>query len=193
MQSTARVTRIGSLLLAAGTFAACGSSGGTTMETAPVCTSLPPLAVKSTYKVGFVQVAEDNPWRNANTLSIVEEAAIRRYELVYEPGTPSTTGTTADPSEQVARIQALIDAKVDAIILAPHDETIVAPSVVAARRACIPVFVEDRAVDTTIAVPGVDYVSNIGSDFLKEGQMTADWLIAKTGGQAQIIEIEGTI
>jgi len=188
--------RIGTRMIATAfalTMGACGGGGGTSTQTGAVCTALPPLAMKSSYKVGFVQVAEDNPWRNANTLSIVEEAAKRRYELVYQPGSATSSGTTADPSEQVARMQALIDAKVDAIILAPHDETIVAPSVVAARRACIPVFVEDRGVDTSIAIPGTDYVSNIGSDFLKEGQMTANWLITKTSGQAQIIEIEGTI
>jgi ribose transport system substrate-binding protein len=169
------------------TLGAC-SNGGTTTQTGDVCTSLPPLAMKSTYRVGFAQLYEENgPWRNANTQSIMDEAGKRGYELVYHAGTKS------DASEQVARMQELIDAKVDVIIIAPHDETILAPSVVAARRACIPVFVEDRAVDTTVAIPGVDYVSYIGSDFRKEGELTADWLIAKTGGQAKIIEIEGTI
>jgi ribose transport system substrate-binding protein len=176
--------------LAAG---ACGGGNNTSTQTGAVCSALPPLAMKSTYTVGFVQVAEDNPWRNANTASIMTEAANRGYTVVYTPGTSTGSGQTADPSEQVARMQALIDAKVDAIVLAPHDETIVAPSVVAARKACIPVFVEDRDVDHSIAIPGVDYVSNMGSDFTKEGSMTADWLIAKTSGQAKIIEMEGTI
>jgi ribose transport system substrate-binding protein len=181
---------IGALATASAlTLGACDSGGpATTTQTGAVCTSLPPLAMKSAYKVGFSQLYEANgPWRDANTLSIVTEAAIRGYELVYHPG------TTSDASEQVARMQELIDEKVDAIIIAPHDESILAPSVVAARKACIPVFIEDRSVDTTIAVPGTDYVSYIGSDFLKEGQMTADWLITKTAGQAKIIELEGTV
>jgi len=169
------------------TLGAC-SDGGTTTQTGNICTSLPPLAMKSTYRVGFAQLYEENgPWRNANTQSIMDEAAKRGYELVYH------AGTKPDAAEQAARMQELIDAKVDVIIIAPHDETILAPSVVAARRACIPVFVEDRAVDSTVAIPGVDYVSYIGSDFRKEGELTADWLITKTGGQAKIIELEGTI
>jgi ribose transport system substrate-binding protein len=65
--------------------------------------------------------------------------------------------------------------------------------VVAARKACIPVFIEDRAVDTDIAVPGEDYVTNIGSDFRREGELVAQWLIEATHGQAKIIEIEGTV
>jgi len=170
------------------TVGACGGNDGTNTQTGNLCTSLPPLAMKSTYRIGFAQLYEANgPWRDANTKSIMDEAAKRGYELIYTPG------TTPDASEQVARMQALIDAKVDAIILAPHDETILAPSVVAARRACIPVFIEDRAVDQNVAIPGVDYVSYLGSDFRKEAEMTADWLIAKTGGQAKIIELEGTI
>jgi ribose transport system substrate-binding protein len=169
------------------TLGAC-SSGGTTTQMGAVCTSLPPLEQKASYRIGFSQLYEENaPWRAANTKSIMDEAAKRGYELIYTPG------TKPEASEQVARMQALIDAKVDAIIIAPHDEAVLAPSVVAARRACIPVFVEDRAVDMNIAIPGVDYVSYLGSDFRKEGELTADWLIAKTGGQARIIELEGTI
>ena len=153
-----------------------------------VCDGLPPLAMKSTYRVGFAQLWEDNgPWRNANTASMQDEAAKRGYELVFDPGTKS------DPAEQVDRMQALIDAKVDAIFLAPHDEAVLAPSVVAARKACIPTFIVDRAVNPAIAIPGTDYVSYLGSDFRLEGEQTADWLIAKTAGKAEIIELEGTV
>ena len=179
---------IGAIMTASAlTLGAC-SDGGNTTQTGAICTSLPPLAQKTTYKVGFSQLYEENgPWRNANTKSIMDEAAKRGYELVYNPG------TRPDASEQVSRMQDLINAKVDVIIIAPHDETILAPSIVAARRACIPVFIEDRSVDPAVAIPGVDYVAYLGSDFRKEGELTADWLIAKTGGQARIIELEGTI
>jgi len=169
---------------------ACGGNGSEdedkTQET--VCDSLPPLPVKDTYKVGFAQLWEDNgPWREANTQSMKDEAKARGYELVFDKG------TKPDPAEEVARMQALIDAKVDAIFLAPHDETVLAPSVVAARRACIPTFIVDRAVNSKVAVPGVDYVSYLASDFRKEGVMAAEWLIEKTSGKANIIELEGTV
>src|SRR6187551_673551 len=158
--------------------AACGDGGNTT-QTGTLCTALPPLAVKSTYKIGFAQVYEENgPWRDANTKSIMDEAAKRGYELVYE------RGTKPDAAEQVARMQALIAAKVDAIIIAPHDEIVLAPSVVAARRACIPTFIVDRAVDPAVAIPGEDYVSYLASDFRREGEMAAEWLIDATKGQA---------
>ena len=167
----------------------CGSSGdGKTNANANACTTLPPLTLTSTTKMGFVQLYEaDGLWRTANTDSIVGEAAKRGYNLIYNPG------TTDAAAEQVSRFQDMIDAKVDAIIVAPHDQTTISPMVVAARRACIPVFVEDRSVDTTIAIPGVDYVTLVGSDMVKEGQLTAQWLINKTGGNAKIIEFEGTV
>jgi galactofuranose transport system substrate-binding protein len=167
----------------------CGSdSEDTGKDQGQICVGLPPLEDKDTYRVGFAQLWEDNgPWRNANTASMIDEAEKRGFELIFDPGTKS------DPAEQVARMQALIDAKVDAIFLAPHDETVLAPSVVAARRACIPVFLIDRAVDTNVAFPGVDYVSYLASDFRKEGEMAAEWLIEKTGGKANIIQLEGTV
>jgi galactofuranose transport system substrate-binding protein len=153
-----------------------------------VCAALPPLAVKDTYKVGFAQLWEDHgPWRDANTESMLSEAEARGYEMVFDPGTSS------DPAEQVQRMEALIEAGVDAIFMAPHDETVLAPSVVAARRACIPTFLVDRAVDERVAIPGEDYVSYLASDFRKEGELAAEWLINATNGQAKIIELEGTV
>jgi ribose transport system substrate-binding protein len=175
------------ILACSAVLAGCGGEK-TSKTSEAVCEALPPLAQQDTYRVGFAQLWEDHgPWRDANTASMQDEAAKRGYELVYDPGTSS------DPAEQVSRMQALIDAKVDAIFIAPHDETVLAPSVVAARRACIPTFVVDRAVDPSIAIPGEDYVSYLASDFRKEGEMAANWLIDATGGQAKIIELEGTV
>jgi ribose transport system substrate-binding protein len=48
-------------------------------------------------------------------------------------------------------------------------------------------------VDETVAIPGVDYVTLIGSDMVMEGKLTARWLIDKTGAKAKIVEFEGTI
>jgi ribose transport system substrate-binding protein len=118
---------------------------------------------------------------------MLAEADARGIEMVFDPG------SSPDPAEQVERVQHLIDEKVDAIFIAPHDETVLAPSVVAARRACIPTFLVDRNVDSAIAIPGEDYVSYLASDFRKEGEMAAEWLIEATGGEAEIIELEGTI
>jgi ABC-type sugar transport system substrate-binding protein len=187
MMSATRIN-VGYLILAcSAVLAGCGGTDEKE-DTSAVCNELPPLAVKDTYRVGFAQLWEDHgPWRDANTASMLAEAEARGYEMVFDPG------TSPDPAEQVARMQHLINEKVDAIFIAPHDETVLAPSVVAARRACIPTFVVDRAVDPDVAIPGEDYVSYLASDFRREGELAAEWLIEKTGGQANIIELEGTV
>jgi galactofuranose transport system substrate-binding protein len=185
----AQTSLIALIALSALSSVACGddsSPSGKSSEA--VCEELPPLAEKDSYKVGFAQLWEDNgPWRNANTASMLGEAENRGYEMVFDPGTKS------DPAEQVERMKALIAAKVDAIFIAPHDETVLAPHIVAARRACIPTFVIDRAVDSEIAIPGVDYVSYLGSDFKREGELAGEWLIENVPGDLEIIELEGTI
>ena len=177
------------ILASVAVLAGCGDDDESTDSTSSaVCDELPPLEVKDTYTVGFAQLYEAiGPWRDANTKSMLDEAEARGYEMIFDPGTKS------DPAEQVERMEALIDAKVDAIFIAPHDETVLAPSVVAARRACIPVFVVDRGLDESIAVPGEDYVSYLGSDFRKEGELAAEWMLDNLDGDLNVIELEGTV
>jgi ABC-type sugar transport system substrate-binding protein len=150
------------------------------------CAVLPPLARKTSYRIGFVPIYEPtNPWGVTNTNSMIEEAEKRGDKLIYSP-------FTADVSEQVAQMRALVSAQVDAIILRPLDAKALAPSVVMARRACVPVFTENRFVDPNDAIPGVDYVTGIGADPVLQGRMVADWLIKETKGKAAILEIEGS-
>jgi ribose transport system substrate-binding protein len=154
-------------------------------DTPPACAGLPPLAQKTTYTVGFVQVYEPtNPYTIANTVDMRAEAKRRGYKLIY------SAPTSADVGDQLARTQALVDAKVDAIILRPLAS--LGPAVVAARKACIPVLTEGRLIDPAGAAPGQDYVTYIGTDPTIQGQLIADWLIKATKGHAAIIEIEGT-
>jgi ribose transport system substrate-binding protein len=152
------------------------------------CATVPPLAQKATYKVGFVEIYEPiNGFYLANAEDVIAEAKKRGHTLIYNP--PSRF----DPDEQISRMQALIDARVDAIVLAPKDADALAPAVVAARKACIPVFTENRFVNPEKAIPGKDYVTGIGADPIVQGQSIAGWLIKATKGKAKIIELEGTV
>jgi ABC-type sugar transport system substrate-binding protein len=156
----------------------------------PVCdgTGLAPLPKKSSYTVGFVQVFEvGNPWRVTNTDDMIQEAKNRGDTLVYNPP------TAADAQQQAMQMQALIDQKVDAIVLCPMDATVLAPTVVAARKACIPVFTENRLLNSMLSIAGTDYVTALGADPATQGKLIADWLITATKGQAAVIELEGTV
>jgi galactofuranose transport system substrate-binding protein len=146
---------------------------------------LPKLAKKATYKVGFAQTESNNPWRLAQTKSMQEEAKKRGYQLVY-------TDAAGSAAKQVADVRSMIAQKVDVIFLAPREEKPLAPVVKEAAKAGIPVILLDRNIDQSLAKPGVDYITFIGSDFILEGKRVADWLVKKTSGKAKIIELEGT-
>jgi galactofuranose transport system substrate-binding protein len=146
----------------------------------------PPLAKKDKYKVGFSQVETNNPWRIAQTESMKAEAAKQGWELVY-------TDAGGSEAKQIADVDSMIAQKVDLIFLAPRSEKPLAEAALKAKAACIPVIMLDRDVDHSIAAPGKDYVTMIGSDFVKEGQLAAAWLAKAMNGKATIIELEGTV
>ena len=146
---------------------------------------LPTLEKKDSYKVGFAQTESNNPWRIAQTNSMKAEAAKRGWQLVY-------TDAAGSAAKQVADVNSMIAQGVDAIFLAPREEKPLIPAVMSAKKAGIPVILLDRSVDPSLAKPGKDYVTFIGSNFIQEGQRAADWLVKDTGGKAKIIELEGT-
>ena len=146
----------------------------------------PPLAKKDTYKVGFAQTESNNPWRLAQTKSMQDEAAKRGWQLVY-------TDAAGSAAKQVADVNSMIAQQVDLIFLAPREEVPLIPAIMAAKAANIPVILLDRNVDQSLAKPGEDYVTFIGSNFIEEGQRIAEWLVANANGKTQIIELEGTV
>src|SRR5687767_1085259 len=146
---------------------------------------LPKLKAKDKYKVGFAQTESNNPWRIAQTESMKAEAAKLGHQLVY-------TDAAGSAAKQVADVNSMIAQGVDLIFLAPREEKPLIPAVMAAKKAGIPVILLDRNVDKSLATPGEDYVTFIGSDFIQEGQRMAEWLIKNANGKSKIIELEGT-
>jgi galactofuranose transport system substrate-binding protein len=147
--------------------------------------TLPPLAKKDTYKVGFAQTESNNPWRLAQTKSMQDEAAKRGWQLVY-------TDAAGSAAKQVADVRSMIAQGVDVILLSPREEKPLIPAVMEAKKAGIPMILIDRNVDATMATGGVDYAAFIGSDFVKEGNMAAEVLTAFMKGEAKIIQLEGS-
>ncbi len=146
---------------------------------------LPPLEQKDTYVVGFAQTESNNPWRIAETTSMQDEAKARGDRLVY-------TDAAGSAAKQVADVRSMIAQGVDLIFLAPREEKPLAPVILEAKNAGIPVILLDRNVDPSLAQAGEDFVTFIGSNFVKQGQRVAEWLVEETGGEAKIIELEGT-
>ena len=148
--------------------------------------AVPPLAKKDSYKVGFAQTESNNPWRLAETKSMQDEAARLGHQLVY-------TDAAGSAAKQASDVNSMIAQGVDVIFLPPREDKPLVPVVLAARDAGIPVFLIDRDVDHTMAKPGEDYVTFIGSDFIEEGKRIAEWLVKNANGKSKIIELEGTV
>lgn len=164
---------------------AAGVAGTGLGATAASAQELPKLKMKDKYKVGFAQTESNNPWRIAQTDSMKSEAARLGNQLVY-------TDAAASAAKQVADVNSMIAQGVDLIFLAPREEKPLVPAVMAAKRAGIPVILLDRRVDESLAKPGRDYVAFIGSDFVAEGRRAGEALAKAMGGNARIIQIEGT-
>src|SRR3954452_11978804 len=150
----------------------------------PTADNAPKLTKKTGLKVAFSQNASNNPWRLAETASMKDEAAKQGVAL-------TVTDANNQQSKQIADIKGLIAQKPDALFIAPITEQI-ANVVKSAASAKIPVFLLDRDVDHGVAKPGQHYVSVIQSDFVQEGKRAAVQMAKATGGQAKIIELEGT-
>ncbi|GCE24278.1 ABC transporter substrate-binding protein [Dictyobacter kobayashii] len=167
--------------------AACGTTsntgGGSTASS--TCSSPPKLTKTSHLKVGFSQEVNNAPWRIAETTSIQEEASKRGDTVIY-------TDANNSDSKQVSDIQSIIAQRPDVILIAPLTEDGEVSAIKQARAACIPVFLVDRDANHAQVTPGKDYVTFIGSDFVKEGQRVADYMIQATKGTAKIIELQGT-
>ena len=151
----------------------------------PSFAALPPLKKKDVYKVGFAQTESNNPWRVAQTESMQNEAKKLGYQLVY-------TDAAGSAAKQVADVNSMVAQGVDLIFLPPREDKPLVPVILAARDAGIPVFLIDRDVDHTMAKPGEDYVTFIGSDFIEEATRIGEWLVKNANGKSKIIELEGT-
>jgi len=162
---------------------ACGSTGSTTA--AANCTGAVPLAKKAHYRIGFSQEVDNSPWRIAETTSVQEAASAAGDTVIY-------TDAQNSDSKQVSDIQSIIAQHPDVLLISPLTEDGEISAIKQAHAACIPVFLLDRDADHAKVTPGIDYVSFLGSDFVKEGERVAAWMITATHGQANIIELQGT-
>ena len=140
------------------------------------------LAAAAPLKIGFAQTGAESAWRTANSESMKAEAAKRGIDLKFSDG-------QGKQENQIRALRSFIAQKVDAIVLAPLVETGWDPVLRDAKRAGIPVIITDRSIQTADETL---YACFLGSDFLEEGRMAAEWLAKKTGGKGRIVELQGT-
>ncbi|MFG2101006.1 ABC transporter substrate-binding protein [Micromonospora echinaurantiaca] len=161
-------------VLLAGSLAACGNSdtgGGSGADDKIV--------------LGFSQVGAESGWRTANTTSIKEAAAEAGIELKFDDAQQKQ-------ENQIKAIRNFIQQKVDVIAFSPVVESGWDTVLKEAKDAGIPVILTDRAVDSPDKTL---YKTFLGSDFVKEGRLSGEWLVANTKdatGPVNIVELQGT-
>lgn len=133
--------------------------------------------------VGFSQVGSESGWRTSFSESVKAEAEKRGIDLKF-------SDAQQKQENQIKAVRSFIAQRVDAIVIAPVVETGWQPVLMEARRARIPVVIVDRNVSVS---DDSLYVTRIAPDFELEGQRAANWLMEKSEGQCNILELQGTV
>ncbi|RKN47942.1 ABC transporter substrate-binding protein [Micromonospora endolithica] len=135
--------------------------------------------------LGFSQVGAESGWRTANTTSIKEAAAEAGIELKFDDAQQKQ-------ENQIKAIRNYIQQKVDVIAFSPVVESGWDTVLKEAKDAGIPVILTDRAVDSADKSL---YKTFLGSDFVKEGRLSGEWLVENkksATGPVNIVELQGT-
>ena len=143
-------------------------------------------SVPDVYVIGFSQVGSESDWRIANTKSMTNTFANNPdYELVMD-------NARQQQENQFAAVRRFILEGVDFIIIAPTVEDGWQTILTEVHDAGIPVIIMDRSV----AVDDEDlYLTNIGSDFLHQGNLAVEWLENEIpeDTEVKILHLQGTI
>ncbi|WP_089859127.1 ABC transporter substrate-binding protein [Halanaerobium salsuginis] len=141
------------------------------------------VAAQDKIVLGFSQVGAESEWRTANTESIKNAVANDpRIELKF-------SDAQQKQQNQIKAIRSFIAQGVDVISFSPVVQTGWTTVLEEAKAAGIPVVLTDRKVDSDESL----YVTLVGSDFVEEGRKAGAWLAQAMNGQANIVELQGTV
>ncbi len=132
--------------------------------------------------VGFAQIGAESEWRTADTVSIRSTAEDLGVELKF-------SDAQQKQDNQIKAVRSFIAMKVDVIGVSPVIETGWENVLKEAKAAGIPIILVDRRA----AVPDDMYVTYLGSDFMEEGRKAARVMAKVVDGQANIVELVGTV
>ncbi|HJY24511.1 MAG TPA: ABC transporter substrate-binding protein [Actinomycetes bacterium] len=133
--------------------------------------------------VGFAQSEKEaNPFRTAETQSIVDEAEARGIKLIK-------TNAGGDLNQEISDIQSLISQGADVLIISPLKSEGLDPALDVAKEEGVPIMTIDRLLTTKTACE--DYIGWVGSDFVEQGKRAADAMNKATGGTAKAVTLLG--
>jgi ABC-type sugar transport system substrate-binding protein len=132
--------------------------------------------------IGFAQLGAESEWRVANTISIKETADQLGVELRF-------LDAQQKQDNQIEAVRKFIVQRVDVIGISPIVETGWVEVFQEAKDAGIPIILVDRRADVSEDL----YVSYLGSNFLEEGRNAGRIMADLVNGDANIVELVGTI
>lgn len=142
--------------------------------------------IEDTLVLGYAQLGAESSWRTCNTRSITEAAKEAGIQLMFEDAQQKQ-------ENQIKAIRSFIAYQVDVIAFPPIVKTGWENILHEAKLAGIPVILTDRTIDVDDETL---YACYIGSNFITEGEMAADFLKKKFKGMegpVKIAELSGTV
>lgn len=133
-------------------------------------------------KVGFSQSEPDSAsFRAAETKSLKDAAKDAGADLVV-------TNANNELPKQISDIENLLSQDIDMLVIAPVNSDGLDSALSAAKKKKVPVVTIDRKVTNKSCD---DYLTFIGSDFVKQGERAADALAKATDSKAQVAVLLG--
>ncbi len=129
------------------------------------------------FRIGFAQCCDD-AWRDVMNSEMHRELAFHP-EIDFEIRVASGNSQT-----QVEQIRELLASKIDLLIVAPNESEPLTAVLDSAFRSGTPILLIDRKTESE------QFTAFIGGDNFAIGQTAAHWIVAKTGGQAEILEVK---
>lgn len=168
------------------------SSGGEAAQAAERAGSSGPTCTMEDYgvdkveldgsKVGFSQSEPDSAsFRAAETQSLKDAAADAGADLVV-------TNANNKLPKQISDIENLLSQNIDILVIAPVNSDGLDSALKAAKDKKVPVVTIDRKVTNKSCD---DYLTFIGSDFVKQGERAADALAKATDSKAKVAVLLG--
>ena len=142
---------------------------------------------EKTYKIGFVPKSMSNPYFISMDEGIEAEAKLQNVEVVVQAPEKET-----DVARQIQIIEDMITQQVDAILVTPAGAKELASVIKKANDAGIIVIDIDEKLDADmLATEGAHYDTYIASDNFLGGQLAAELMIEKLGGEGEVAILEG--
>lgn len=135
-------------------------------------------------RIGYAQVGHESDWRTANTKNYQDVFSTENgYELTF-------VDADNDHAVQLEAVRSMIEADLDAIIIAPIQSAGWEVVLQEAQDAGIPVIIADREIDVDPSL----YTAWVGTNCENEGITAGNWLAEYlNGAEAKILVIEGSV